>query len=94
MSFCTVAICVSRPLAVTVLPARVNVLAPPVPTTVTWLFVEPVSPWTSTSCGSGALALVGSTTDTLFAWPAGQSTVTVSVDLKVALLRTALAMLS
>ena len=75
----------------TVLPARVNVLAPPVPTTVTWLFVEPETPWTRTCFGIAAPALLGSTTDTLFAWPAGKSTVMASVDLNVALLRIALA---
>ena len=43
----------------TVPPARVNVLAPPVPSTVTWLFVAPVAPWTNTSFGIAALALAG-----------------------------------
>ena len=94
MSFCTAVITVGKPLAVTVPPASVKALAPPEPTTVTWLLVEPDSPWTRISLGIAALGLPGRSIATLFAWPAGNSIVTASAGLKVALLRTALPTLS
>ena len=81
-------------LAVTVAPERSNVLVPR-GAEHGYLVVGRIGgPFDQDLLGNRGAGPAGSTTDTLFAWPAGKSTSTASDEVNVPLPRTALAMLS